>query len=246
VQLSVDGEPVETTIWRPRGDAAPSGVVLATEAQGVNRFINQVGADLADQGFVVAIPDYYRGRGPADPEALVDLASVETIQHYIDALDFRRGTEDVLAAIGYLRDVEGATDVAVWGYCTGATLAMMAACVGRTADAAVLFYPSQPTFPELSATRPQDPVDLIWQLRCPVQLLVGADDPVWPTDMVDDVVRRFEQWLVPYDLRVYDGCGHVFAGHFADWHRPDAAAASWSHAIGFLRRHLRHDGLRTG
>jgi carboxymethylenebutenolidase len=78
-----------------------------------------------------------------------------------------------------------------------------------------------------------------------VQLLVGADDPVWPAEMVDEVVDRFDRWSVPHDVRIYEGCGHVFAGHFADWHRPEAAADSWVRALDFLHRHLSAGGRTT-
>ncbi|MDQ1360399.1 MAG: carboxymethylenebutenolidase [Acidimicrobiaceae bacterium] len=238
VALVVEGEEVDTIVCRPGGGTPRAGIVLATEAQGVNAFIRGVGARLAEQGYVVAIPDYYHGRGSEDPDALVDLAHLADIEGLIGGLDFRRGAEDVLAAAAHLRRHEGMGSVAVWGYCTGGTLAMLAACMGRDVDAAVLFYPSQPTFHELSALRPAHPIDLIWQLRCPVLLLVGADDPVWPQDMVAEVARRFDRWSIPLESEVYEGAGHVFAGHFEDWHRPRAEAESWVRALDFLGRRL--------
>jgi carboxymethylenebutenolidase len=156
----------------------------------------------------------------------------------IGRLDFRQGSEDMLAAVDHLKGPEGIEGVAVWGYCTGGTLAMLAACQGRQVDAAVLYYPSQPTFHELSATQPQHPVDLIWQLRNPVLLIVGDEDLVWPPELLRTVVERFEQWGIPLELRVYEGAGHTFAGHFEDWHRPAAAAESWVEALDFLDRTL--------
>lgn len=228
---------VPTLLVRPAA-AIRGGVVVAPEAQGVNTFIRQVGSRLAAEGFLVAIPDYYHGRGPADPDSLVDMSHLPAIQRQIDALDFRQGSEDMLAAVDHLQRVEGVAKVAVWGYCTGGTLAMMAACQGRNVDAAVLFYPSQPYFHELSPAHPQHPVDLLWQLRKPVMLIVGDEDPVWPPELLRSVVERCDQWAIPLELRVYEGAGHTFAGHFEDWHRPRAAAESWVEAVDFLNRCL--------
>ncbi|MGA7418224.1 MAG: dienelactone hydrolase family protein [Acidimicrobiales bacterium] len=236
--LMVDGEEVDTIVCRPGEGTPRAGIVLATEAQGVNDFIRGVGTRLAEHGYLAAIPDYYHGRGPEDPEALVDLAHFSEIERHIGGLDFRRGAEDVLVAVEHLRRHENMGSVAVWGYCTGGTLAMLAACLGRDVDAAVLFYPSQPVFHELSALRPSHPIDLIWQLRCPVLLLVGADDPIWPPDMLAEVAERFDRWSIPLETEVYVGAGHVFAGHFEDWHRPRAEADSWARALHFLARRL--------
>jgi carboxymethylenebutenolidase len=234
IELSVDGEGVPTVVCRPFGARPRAAVVLATEAQGVNHFIRGVGVELAAHGYLAVIPDYYHGAGPADPEVLVDLAHMEELLAAIASLDFRRGAEDMLAGVAYARAVEGLVAVAVWGYCTGGTLSWLAAELGRDVDAAVLYYPSQPTFHELSATQPQHPVDMIWQMRCPTLLLVGEEDQVWPPDLVDEVRRRFATWSIPLETAVYPGAGHTFAGHFEDWHRPDAAADSFERALAFL------------
>lgn len=238
VVVRAAGVAVETLLRRPPG-APVGGVVVAPEAQGVNTFIREVARRLAEEGFLVAVPDYYHGQGPDDPDQLVHMSDLPVIQGVIEGLDFRQGSEDMLAAVEYLQRVEGIEKVAVWGYCTGATLALMAACQGRNVDAAVLYYPSQPTFHELSATRPQHPIDLLWQLRKPVLLIVGDEDAVWPPELCRTVVERCDRWAVPLELRIYEGAGHTFAGHFEDWHRPQAAAESWVEAVDFLNRCLR-------
>jgi carboxymethylenebutenolidase len=237
--LMVDGDEVPTVVCRPVDTVPRAGVVLATEAQGVNAFIKDVGVTLAEHGYLAVIPDYYHGSGPADPELLIDLAHMEELLGAINALDFRRGAEDILAGVTYAREVEHLAAVAVWGYCTGGTLAWLAAELGRDVDAAVLFYPSQPTFHELSATQPQHPIDLIWQIRCPVLLLAGDEDPVWPAELVEEVTRRFATWSIPLETAIYPGAGHTFAGQFEDWHRPQAAADATERALRFLTDTLR-------
>lgn len=236
--LEVDGDDVPTVLCRPANSAPRSGVVIATEAQGVNNFIKGVGVTLAEQGYLAIIPDYYHGTGPEDPEILTDLAHMGPLLEAISSLDFRRGAEDMLVAAAHLREHEDISSLAVWGYCTGGTLSWLAAALGREVDAAVLFYPSQPTFHELSATQPQNPIDMIWQIRCPVLLLVGDEDMVWPPELLTEVTQRFATWEIPLETAVYAGAGHTFAGHFEDWHRPDAAAQAMERALAFVDRHL--------
>lgn len=238
IELEVEGASVETVLCKPASGKARAGVAVATEAQGVNNFIKGIGVGLAEHGYVAVIPDYYHGMGPADPEALRGLEHLGPLQDAIASLDFRRGVEDVLVGVDYLRTTEGVSSVAVWGYCTGGTLAWMAAELGRDVDAAVLFYPSQPSFHELSTTQPQHPIDMIWQMRCPTLLMVGDEDPVWPGELVAEVARRFATWSIPLETVVYRGAGHTFAGHFEDWHRPVAAAQSMERALAFLADRL--------
>ncbi len=237
--LRAGGVEVPTLVYRPQGARpARAGIALVTEAQGVNAFIRGVAARLAAEGFVVAVPDYYHGEGPADPERLVDLAHLAELQAHIDQLDFRQGVEDVLAAVDHLFEVEGVSRAGVWGYCTGGTLAMLGACLDRRVAASVLYYPSQPTFHALSDRHPQHPLDLLWALRRPALLVVGADDPVWPPDLRQEVEARAARWSLPLEIELCPGAGHAFASHFEDWHRPEAAAVSWDRALAFVRRHL--------
>ena len=67
----------------------------------------------------------------------------------------RVAARDIAAGVEQLQRTEGVDPdrVAVWGYCTGGTLAWLAACQCDAA-AAILFFPSQPTFAELSPATP--------------------------------------------------------------------------------------------
>lgn len=241
--LEAAGVDVPTLVYRPvDGGPMVAGIALVTEAQGVNAFIRQVAGRLAAEGFVVAVPDYYHGHGPADPEQLVDLAHLPELQAHIDRLDFRQGSEDVVRAVDHLVEVEGVERAGVWGYCTGGTLAMLAACLDRRVAASVLYYPSQPTFHQLSERHPQHPIDLLWTLRRPTLLVVGDEDPVWPPALRQEVEARASRWGLPLEIDVQPGAGHAFASHFEDWHRPAATAAAWERSLAFVRRHLGAEG----
>ena len=126
ITIKHGGVSVPTLIFLPDGDGPHSAIVLAAEAYGVNTFTRRVASELADAGHVVVVPDYYRGRGLAEPDNYSDFTEV---MQFIDELDFVGATHDVLAAIDYARGLPEVDpeQVAVWGYCTGGTLAMLAA-----------------------------------------------------------------------------------------------------------------------
>ena len=236
VSLQSDGGTVPTLVYAPGGEGPHPAIVLAAEAFGINEFTRRVASELAAEGYLVVVPDYYRGNGLRDPESYTDFTEV---MEFIDALDFGQGTHDVMAAIDYVRgrpDVDPRR-VGVWGYCTGGTLAMLAASLDRGLAGAVLFFPSQPTFPDLSPKRPVQPIDLLWNVACPVLLILGDQDEVL-FGMVPEFRRRFEQWHVEHEIRVYEGAGHAFSAPVPPLRDDAADRASWSDALAFAARHL--------
>jgi carboxymethylenebutenolidase len=211
--------------------------VIGAEATGVNRFIRESAARLARAGFVAVVPDYYWGAGPADPE---DYSDIDEIMRHVGRLDFRRATYDLMAAVDFLQrhPAVDADRVGVWGYCTGGTLALLTACLRRDVSLAVLFYPSQPVFPELSATRPAHPVDLVWNLNCSLFLVYGGPDPVMPADLLATLRERLELWEIEHEIRIFPGRGHSFGAPIPGRHDPTAYRQAWDEALAFAVNRL--------
>lgn len=235
VQLSVRGQDVPALLFLPEGSGPFPGVAVGQEATGPNRFIRETAADLVGLGYAVIVPDYYHGGGPADPE---DYADIEEIMRHVGALDFRHAAYDVMAGLDHLRSLPqvDADRLAVWGYCTGASIALLAAALRADLGGAVLFYPSQPRFDALGVNKPVHPVDMLWNLSCPVLLLAGDADPVWPAELVEEVKGRLAQWGVDHEFRIYPGAGHAFSAPSPLFHHAEAHDASWADASAFLRR----------
>lgn len=224
---------VAERVWQPDGPGPHPAVVIGQEATGPNEFIRDVAAMLAARGYVTTVPDYYRGDGPPDPE---DPEDIPTIMEHVGRLDFRQATYDLMAAVDGLRardDVDPGR-VSVWGYCTGATMTLLTAALHRKVAAAVVFYPSQPRFATLDAKKPVHPIDMLWNVSCPVMLLVGGADVVWPAALVDEVRARLGQWDVEHTVKVYPGAGHAFCSPSPAYFHAGAAAAATADALAFL------------
>jgi carboxymethylenebutenolidase len=219
-----------------RGGPHPA-VVLGAEAYGVNGFIRGVQAKLVALGYAVAVPDYYHGAGPAEPDNYDDFTEVK---EHIGRLDFTRGARDLAAAVDALRAMPGIDPrrIAVWGYCTGATLAWLAACLRGDLAAAVLYFPSQPVFAELSRERPVHPVDLLWQLTCPALFLYGDQDGLMPPSALADLRARIDHWQVDARVNVYRGAGHSFTCPRGPMRNAAADQAAWDDAITFLSERM--------
>lgn len=228
----------EPRILLPHGAGPHPGVVLGAEAYGVNSFILGTRRRLAGLGFAGVVPDYYHGDGPRDPEAYADFTEVK---EHIGHLDFAQGARDLAGAVDTLRAAPAvdAGRVCLWGYCTGATLAWLAAGMRGDLAAAVLFFPSQPVFGEHGPGTPADPMDLLWQLTCPALFLYGANDGVMPPARLAELRDRIGRWGVDADVRVYPGAGHAFTAPWGPFRHDEAATAAWDDAVAFLKKHTR-------
>jgi carboxymethylenebutenolidase len=236
-----DGTAVPALLFRPAGDGEYPAVAIGAEATGINVFIRRVAASLAHLGYVTIVPDYYRAEGPPDPEAYEDF---ETLIGFIAELDFTRATADLLAGVDHLRSLPyvDAEQVAVWGYCTGATLALFAAELDRRLSGAVLFYPSQPVFDALGDHTPVHAMDLLWAIECPVAVLYGDADVVMPPDRLAELRRRLTAWGVTHQLLAYPGAGHAFCAEAPSLFHAGAAQQSWHDAVDFLQAHTKGIG----
>lgn len=228
--------PPAFTVSMPDGRAPHPGVVIGAEAYGVNPFIRGVQQRLNRLGYAAVVPDYYHGQGPRDVDAYDDFT--EVLEH-IGRLDFTWGARDLAEAVGALRATPGVDPrrVCLWGYCTGGTLAWLAACLRGDVAAAVLFFPSQPVFRELGSRTPVHPMDLLWQLTCPVLFIYGERDPVMAPELLDDLRARIDRWGIDAEVRRYAGAGHSFSAPSGPLRHDEADRAAWDDAVAFLLAH---------
>lgn len=237
----LDGLGVPALVELPAAPAR-SAVVIGMPATGIGSRVRTDARRLADLGHVAVVPDYYHGGGPEDPDSLDGPEHLPELIRLMDGLDFTRATRDLLTAVDVLRESGDVDEVHVWGYCTGGTVAALAACLGRRAvTTAVLFYPSQMVVPDITALQPVAPLDLLWSLTAPTLLLVGDADRSYPPSLVEETARRTAVWQVPFDYVVYPGRGHAFAEHWGDSFDAETAADSWERATAWSapRHHRR-------
>ena len=208
-------------LFRPEGDAPAPAIVIGAEATGINTFIRRVGTQLAEHGFVAIVPDFYRGDGPPDPEAYDD---IDTLMPFIERLDFDQATGDLLAAADHLRaqPFVDPTRIATWGYCTGATLALLAAERDPDISATVLFYPSQPDLPS-------------WSPAARMLLVYGEDDVVMPTEQLAELRRRLEANGGDHRVVTYPGAGHAFCAEVPMFFNEHACEDGWQQALAFAK-----------
>ena len=128
-----DGEcPVH--VCTPDGSGPWPAVIFYMDGIGIRPTLLEMSQRLADQGYVVLLPDlFYRAGpyGPLDPKAIFANpdAMRSTIGPLFSTTDNQKAAQDTEAFLGYLdtRDDVAGTKVGTTGYCMGGGMSLTAA-----------------------------------------------------------------------------------------------------------------------
>lgn len=197
-------------------DADPStpAVIVVQEWWGLNEQIRGVARRLGDEGFITAAPDLYRGALTTEPDEARKLSM---------GLDAPAAVEDVRALVGWLLD-QGASGVAIMGFCMGGRITWAVARSEPRLAAALPFYGSVD-------------FDEGGPVLVPFQAHYGTEDR-FPPEMYDRIREHVDD-AAGSELHLYEGIGHGFLNEeHADDFDADAAALAWERALEYLRERL--------
>lgn len=213
-----DGHELKAYRSEPPG-TPKGGVVVLQEIFGITGHIQRVADQYAAAGYVAIAPSLF---DRIRPGIVLDYADVEEARGIMTSLDREKVPADMAAAIAAARAAAGsAGKVAAIGYCWGGAMADFAAC--RTdVDAAVSYY-GRATVEWLDE-----------QPRCPVMYHYGAQDPLIPPELVEQISAARQD----FPTYVYDDAGHGFNCDNRDDYRPESAALALKRTLAFLDEHL--------
>jgi carboxymethylenebutenolidase len=223
----VSVQPMRVLVDGPTSGTAPAVVVLE-HGPGIDAFIEDRVAKLAERGWVVAAPDLFHrqpddGKSPMervarlrDPEIIADIAA--TVAHL-------RARTDVTVA-----------RIAVVGFCMGGRCTYLAAAaLPDLWCAAGVFYGGNIFVPWGGADVPS-PYARSAAIACPMIGFFGDDDPnpsPADVDALDAALRRLGK---DHEFHRYAGAGHAFLNFTNERHRPAAADDAWPKLLDFLAR----------
>ncbi|MEP6669729.1 MAG: dienelactone hydrolase family protein [Chthoniobacter sp.] len=172
------------------------GVLLIHDWMGVEGYAESRAKQLAELGYVAFAADIYgKGVRPADPKQAGALAG----KYKGDRALYRERLKAGMAQITGNKLVAPGK-VAVIGYCFGGTGALELARSGAALKGVVTFHGG------LSTPTPADAKNI----KCPVLILHGADDPFVNPDEVAAFKKEMEDAKVKYTFIAYPGAVHAF------------------------------------
>ncbi len=194
-------------------------VVVIHENRGLSPHIQDIARRLAVDGFVAFAPDALAPAGgyPGDEEKAVAL---------FGKLDAKKRTEDLMAAVPYLRSRgECNGKMGAVGFCFGGSTVNMMAVRYPDLAAVVPFYGAQPNAEDTA------------KIRAPLLIHYAAND-----ERIDAGWPAWEQALkannVKYEMHMYPNTQHGFNNDTTPRYDEAAAKQAWARTVAFFREKL--------
>lgn len=216
---------VEGLLFGPQDKGPFPGIVLLHEAWGLTAQIKDLGSRLAQEGYVVLMPNLYSRQGgmvTANAEIAEALAArvkeTDLVQDISSCYEFLNTRDHVT------RNLHG-----VVGFGLGGSLAMRVACQRKRLRAAVAFYGKLP-----------DPQMLLNNLVCPLLYHHAGADPLTQIDALESLRQTANASDKPVDVHTYAGAPPGFMNEIRpDSYRPEAAQEAWDRTVQFLCNYLK-------
>jgi len=215
-------ETVQGMLYSPEAKGPFPALVVIHEYWGLNGWVKEQAAKLADQGYMTLAIDLYRGKvGTTTDEAHEIMRGVPE----------DRAARDLHAAFEFLKSQPNvkADRIGSIGWCMGGGYSLNMALREPGLAAAVINYGHLAT-----------DVDSLKKINAAVLGIFGGQDRGIP---VDDV-KKFEQTLKQQgkmvEIIIYPGAGHAFENpNNKAGYRADDAADAWKYTADFLEKTLK-------
>ncbi|WP_158915470.1 dienelactone hydrolase family protein [Caulobacter sp. S45] len=236
--LAKDGQ-CAAYVLTPEGNGPWPAIIFYMDAFGIRPAMMEMAAHLADEGYVVLLPDLLYRFGPYGPLVPKEVMAGDfraVIGPMMASTDNHKTAEDTAAFLAYLdsrSDVAG-DKVGTVGFCMGGGMALTAA--GYYPDrvaAAVSFHGGN-----LATDAPTSPHLLAPKIKAEVYVAGADNDHSYPPEMAERTEKALTDAGVKHRCEIYEGKAH-------GWMKPDmpvydaeAAERGWREAFALFDRNL--------
>lgn len=228
VLTSRDGTRFSAYVARPE---APNGaaIVILPDVRGLFSFYEQLAERFAVAGVLAIAIDYFgRTAGLAPRNADFDF-----MQHTMQTSD-QQISEDVGAAIAYLRNISGAAIRAMYtvGFCFGGGNSFQQAANHHGLSGVVGFYGA----PARNRFGGPTPIERVREFECPVLGLFGGADQGIPVEDVHAFDAALAEAGVEHEMVIYPGAPHSFFDRKFEEYQQECGDA-WNRMLTFISAH---------
>jgi carboxymethylenebutenolidase len=218
---------VTPVLMTPTDSHPKPAVLLLMEIFGVTPHMQAVAARIANEGYIVLVPDlYYREL----PEHTFGYDEVEAARAMTLRLDITATMADIAAAIAHLKSRPDVNPdkIGVTGFCLGGGLTILAACqLPNEVAVAASFY-------GFYGVPLEQWLRMISDLTAPIYFFLGETDPFIPLETVNAIASRLQALDKTYKLKIYPNATHGFFCDERSDYQPVAAADAWQEFTQFF------------
>jgi len=209
---------VEGFLAKPEGIRPKGGVVMIHEWWGLNNTMREMAMNLAREGYVVLAVDLYKGEVTKNPERAQLLSS---------SVNQNEATDNLIAAVSYLRENENVQKVASLGWCFGGGQSLQLALSDVPLDATIIYYGM------LTSDK-----NRLAKIKWPVLAVFGDMDQLIPLENVNSFKKVLDELGVSNEVLIYSGVGHAFANPTGPNYAPVETRDAWDKTLLFLKSNL--------
>lgn len=217
-------ESIKGILYTPDGAHGKlPALVVIHEWWGLNDWVKEQAAKLADQGYVTLAIDLYRGKVAKTPDEAHEI---------MRGVPDDRASRDLTAAADFLRAQPNVDPARVGdiGWCMGGGYALNLAIADPKLKATVINYGHLAT----------DPANLA-KINASVLGLFGGQDRGITPDSVHAFEAAMKQAGKPIEIKIYDDAGHAFENpNNKEGYKPQDATDAWQRTTAFLDKNLKH------
>lgn len=209
LSIPVNGGSMPAYLARPQdGSGAHPAVIVLQEIYGVNQEMRRITDLLPSVGYVGLAINFYHRTHPDLNEPYND-EGARTGKEAATQVTRENLLADIAAAVNWLnaQDFVKSGKVATWGFCFGGTAAFLSATMEGILGA-IGFYGTG-IIREWGAAQPEALAE-VKNLRAPVLLCFGADDPSTPRAEIERLDTALRGAGADYQIQIYPNVGHAF------------------------------------
>jgi len=215
-------ETVQAVFYTPAGKGPFPALIVIHEWWGLNDWVKDQAAKLADQGYVALAIDLYRGTVATTPDMAHEI---------MRGVPDDRAKRDLHAAFEFLQAQPNVKKdrIGSIGWCMGGGYSLDVALQEPTLAATVINYGHLATDTES-----------LKKISAAILGLFGAQDHGIPPDDAKKFGATLDQLGKRIDIKIYDDAGHGFENpNNKDGYRADDAADAWKRTVSFLAETLK-------
>jgi carboxymethylenebutenolidase len=226
---TADGDMPAYQAMPDKGGPFPT-VLVIHEAWGVHEHIKDVCRRFAKAGYFAIAAELWARQG--NPAAAKDMA--ETMKILL-SVPTDQVMSDLDATVVYARSIGKADTkrLAVTGFCWGGFATWMYAAHNPGLKAAAAWYGTDRKVGELT---PQNPIDVIGSLKCPVLALYGGQDKSIPQETIDKRQEACKAANKTCEFKVYPDAQHGFNADYRPSYNADAAKDAWAKMLAWFKQ----------
>lgn len=211
-------------------------IIMYMDAFGIRPVLLKMAERLADQGYLVLLPDLYYRAGPyatLNPEELLKGDYMSVIGPLMASTDNLRAAEDTEAVIRYIKSRPDYNDkgVGVVGFCMGGAMALTASAFCSSDIRAVASFHAGNLIAEGIAS----PHLYMQQVKARVYIAGADNDAIYPPEMAARFTAILQDARVDFRSEIYEGAEHGFMKPDIPAYNMQVAERGWKEMYALFR-----------